>query len=268
MSKSRSPLALRYKAAALTGALVGLLAGYLTPSPPAARAQGTQAFFRPIVSNHDYDSATVTYALLGPVLDGVARLKTTGSSATVDAANGTPFSALSAPPGPLLIVQPCIGGGCPVVERYVLTRPTDAQVTINVATDWSGNGATGFPFQYRNLAQGTTAADGWWSISNIRDPMLSFQIEQLAVASGSVAVVVECKGSSPWATPIPVYPPTGGVGQCETGLFTTAGATARCQIVIHEQADGQCRFGVSLTDDAGDLTTNLERVTAYLTGLK
>lgn len=245
-------------------ARLALLSAFL--ALPVARAQ--QPITILIVSNHDFDSATTTYAVLGPFKSGTANLKTTGSSATVDAASGTPFDAIVSAPGDVITVHPCIGGACAPVERYVLTKPSGAQITINTAENWSGNNPTGFPFTYRNLSQGTGVGAGWFSVSGIHSPVLYFQIEQLSLAAGSLAVVVECKGSSPWATPNPIYPPAGGSGQCGTGLFTVAGATARCQIVMHEQADASCRFGVSLTDDGGDTGANLERVTAYLTGFK
>lgn len=253
-------------------ARLALLSAFLAIPASSPGQGGSGAVYVPIVRNHDFDSATTTYAVLGPLRDGAAlglpKIKTTGSSATIDAASGTPFDVLVSIPGDVIVVTPSVGGAVAPQERYVLTRPSGAQITVNAVADWSANGATGFSFSYRNLSQGTGAGAGWFSVSGIRSPVLYFQIEQLSLASGSLAVVVECKGPDPWATPNSIYPPTGGSGQCGTGLFTVAGATARCQIVIHEQADAMCRFGVSLTDDGGDTGANLERVTAYLTGFK
>lgn len=236
-------------------------AALLLSSSPGAFAQAQVV--RPIVSNHDFDSATVTYALLSesrPVI-GDTKIKTTGSSATVVAAGaGTPFADVAA--GDEITVQPA-GGANTAVVFYVLARASGTSITADRAVNLSGNGATGYSFTFRHLVTGTAADVGWFPVGGYTSRTIHFWIPQLAVASGSLAVKIDCKASSPWAVPTPVYPPASGTGQCWTGLFTVAGATARCAFVLAvEEKYSACRFGVSLTDDGNDLTTNLEQVTA------
>lgn len=226
-----------------------------------------QMVTRPIVSNHDFDSATMTYAVLSPSKEviGLNKIKTTGSSATVDAASGTPFADVAA--GDEITVLP-IGGANSAVVFYVLTRASSTQITADRAIDLSGNGATGYSFSFRTLTKGTADDVGWFEVSDgWTSRQITFQVEQLSLLSGSLAVQIDCKGASPWAKPTKVYPPVGLTGQCGTGLFTVAGATARCAYVLAlEERWSACRFGVSLTDDANDLTTNLEKVTAWFEG--
>lgn len=249
-------------------AAVVILAVLLAPLP-SVNAQTTGLTSVPIVLNHDFDDATATYCLLGPSYDssskGLGNLKTTGSSATVAAASGTPFAGMAK--GTVITVTP--GAGAIPNERYVLVPTSSTALTVNAAVDWSGNGATGFPFTYRNLTCGTGAGAGWFNVSGFTTKAIHFQIEQLAVASGSVAVTIQCKGQNIWSAPTPVYPPSAAAssGQCDTGLFTTAGATARCIVPLAFETS-VCRLGVTLTDDAGDLTTNLEQVSATLEGRK
>jgi hypothetical protein len=249
-----------------------LLAALALFAPTNLQAQPFIPTSRVLVSNHDFDSATATYCLLDAVSkNGVGNVKTTGSNATLDAVAGTtPFSAASGiAPGSLITVIPGSGASAVPQERYLLTVPSTVQATMNVATDWSGNGAAGFPFTYKNLTCGTGAGAGWFNVADLNTKSIHFWIEQLSLLSGSLAVVIECKGNSPWAAPEKVYPDPAdsATTQCHTGLFTTAGATARCVIPLNFPAS-QCRIGVSLTDDANDLTTNLERFSAELVGQK
>ena len=251
--------------------LASLIAGF-AGAPPRAGAQPSPLESFPIVQNHDFDSGTKTYCLLGPAIDsqrdGRPNIKTTGSSATVDAASGTPFAALTTVPGAVITVR----AGTPVVVpdvRYVLTKPSGAQITVDTAVDWSGAGATGFPWSYRNLTCGTGDGAGWFGVGQYSAKVIALQIEQVSLASGSLAVTIDGRSDDPWAKPTPIYPmatpPTSS--QCDTGLFTTAGTTARCIVVIDPTAAVSfLRVGVSLTDDGGDTGANLEKVTARFMG--
>lgn len=248
--------------------LLAVLLALLVTTPAVAQLPSTALSSRPIVSNHDFDSATATYCVLSNLKKQSVNVSTVGSSATLTAASGTPFSAVADPqrvaPGDEIVVG---FGTSPFgkTTRYVLAVTSPTTLTMNVATDFSANGSAGYALEYRTLSCGTTADDGWFAVSMPEVKSIVFQIDQLSVASGSVAVTVQCRTASPWAQAVPVYPPVGGTGQCGTGLFTTAGATARCEVVFaREEGWNTCRVGVALTDDAGDLTTNLEQITATL----
>lgn len=238
---------------------------------PASFAQTPGFSSVPIVLNHDFDDVAPTYCILGPDFDsskqGLGNVKTAGSNATVTAATGTPFAGLAK--GSVITVRPGSAGAGLPQERYVLAVGSSSSLTINTATDWSGNGTAGFPWTYKNLTCGTGLGAGWFSVSGYSEKAIHFQIDQLVLASGSVAVTIQCKGSSVWSSPTPVYPPSApaSTGQCDTGLFTTAGATARCIVPLAFNTS-VCRLGVALTDDVDDTGTNLEQVTATLEGRK
>lgn len=235
-----------------------LLSAALTAGP--GYAQQGQPYYQPIVSNFDYDSATATYCVLGAQhsssLEGLQKIQTSGSSATVTAVSGTPYTTAALAAGSELTVRDNAGTSS---TREVLAVGSGSSLTVNAvitltATEWS----------YRNLTCGTGAQAGWFGVGGLRDKKLAFQVDQLSLASGSLAITVQCKGPSPWAKGVQVYPPVGGSGQCGTGLFTTA---TTCALWIPEPWS-YCRIGVALTDDGGDTGANLEQVTAYLEGFK
>lgn len=247
--------------------LVSILAVVMA-SPALAQVPNSAITSTPIVSLHDYDSATPTYCVLSSLKNQPVKVRTVGSSATLTAVSGSPFSPFANPlkiaPTDEIIVN---FGTAPFSKttRYVQAVASTTSLTMNAAADFSGNGLLGYSIEYRTLSCGTDALAGWFNVSMSEVKSILLQIDQLAVLSGSVAVTIQCKGISPWAQPIPVYPPPTGTGSCATGLFTTAGATARCEIVFaREEGWNACRVGVSLTDDAGDLTTNMEQVTITL----
>lgn len=238
---------------------------------PMAFAQSDLTFF-PVISNYELDATAVTYCVLGSSRDSVTaslpNVKTTGSSVTVDAVSGSPFANVAVTdeltfyPGP---------DELPIL-RTVLTRASAAQITVAnsvlIGADTVNlSVAAGYPWSYRTLTCGTGVANGWFGVSGFRNKTVFFQVDQLN-ATGGITFVLQCKGSSPWAQPVPVYPPTGGTGQCGTGVLTTAN---QCAIAISDDENySSCRLGMYITtaDDGGDLTTNREEVTAYFQGRK
>jgi hypothetical protein len=199
--------------------------------------------FRPIVAAYDLTSTSYTYPLLGNPLSGSANVKTSGSSTTVTAASGTPFADVAV--GAELTIQTDVTTR---VVRAVTAKASDTSITVDTAANLSGNGSTGYPFSYRPLSDGTGLTQGWIKVSQYSEKNYVFEVN--TINATNITVRVECKSSGDMASPIQIYPATGGTGQCGTGVVTTAGITGRCAVVSYEPWD-QCRVGFILTGDTG-----------------
>ena len=200
--------------------------------------------FRPVVAAYNLSSTSYTYPLLGNPLSGAANILTVGSSTTVTAATGTPFASVNV--GDEITVQTATTTR---VVRAVTAKASSTSITVSSAANLSGNGASGYPFSYRPLSDGTGDTQGWIKVAQYREK--NFVVEVNALAATNITIRVECKTPGDMASPTPIYPVSGATGQCGTGIVTTAGVTARCSIVSYEPWD-QCRIGFIITGDAGD----------------
>jgi hypothetical protein len=236
-----------------------LLSAVLALAASAVLAQVPPTVFIPIVSSHDYDSATPTSCLLGPLVTGLGSVSTSGSSATLTASRTTSFTSTITADAELILQGPA--GGASVVAKVDSVTDGDTLVMRDAITV-----AAGTAWSFRNVTCGTGAGAGWFGVTNVT-PSRSWtlKVNQIALASGSMAVTLRCRPNSQWAgLGTLVYPETGASGsECATGLFTT---TADCTINDNDIRFNQCRWLVALTDDAGDLTTNREQVTIAVTG--
>lgn len=221
------------------------------------QAQQGQPVFTPVVSSYDFDALADTFCLLSQQKrDEGNRLKNAGLLTTAVAASGTPLSLLGV--GDELTVQR--DAGAAGTDVRAITADDGTTLTLNAAANWSGNGASGFAFTYRTHVCSTTTA-GWFGVP-LGPKHLVLQVDQ--INAGQVDVIVQCRGYSPWAQPVLVYPP-GGATECLAGGFT---AVAACQIPL-EGPWKECRVGVSVTADDGDDTgANREAVTVYLEGAR
>ncbi len=227
---------------------------------PQVGSPASQAIVFSIVNKFDSDSATLTYAVFTRATDGTVNIKTTGSSATVDAVSGTPFATVAA--GDELF---CRDAEPDAQRRYVVAKASGAQITVNAAVDWSRAG--GYQFSYRTLLTGTGAGAGWFGVGNLADKTFSFGVEQLVATD--VKIRLECITDAPGAQPITIYPPAGGSGQCGTGTITVPGATARCAYALAGLTVSRCRFGVITdVDDGDDTGANREDIWAQFSGVE
>jgi hypothetical protein len=212
----------------------------------AARADDT----RLVSASWDLDATAFTYPLLGDSLAGIGNLKTTGSSATIDAATGTPFVGIAE--GDELTVYL---GNAPPAVFVVAVRTSDTQVTAQAAQDLSGNGEAGFTFSFRHHTSGTTTGFGWFDVSTYDAKNVVVQIDQ-AVATGGIQYSVECKASTFWSQPVTISAPA---------AVTSFPARVSVPITVPYS---QCRVGYKIVtgDDGGDLTTNREAITTTFQG--
>jgi len=229
----------------------------------AAHAQVASGSF-PFVHSYDLDSATFTYPLLELSRPGTANIKTTGSSATIDAASGAPFAGIGV--GSVLTVRTSTALSTPDF-RTIIAKASDVQVTVEAAVDWSGAGAAGFRFDYQVLTDGTGLGAGWFGVSKYGPKSLYFAIAQQNTTTG-ITIQIECKQAG--GLPVKVWPETTGTAQCDAdGVFTTAGIGDRCLIQLPDGPLSSCRLGLKLTstDDGGDTGANRESVFASFSGV-
>jgi len=226
---------------------------------------------------YDVDSTTLTYCrangvngdVFGSPISGPARVKTTGSSTTVEshvALSGalTPVIARD-----IVFVRPPATVGEIFAAGYaaVVTVKTDANtVTVDPAVDWSATG--GYAYTYLKTTCGTTVNDGWVNVAGATKASITIQYDQGDL--DALAWRFECKQNTPGSVPITVYPSEGDdcgsagtlvAGFCE---FATPGPTAN--LTWQEfGAWGSCRIGFKdKTTDTSEAGANLERVTGTI----
>lgn len=198
-----------------------------------------------VVSKWDLASVgTIQYAIFGPRVDGTNYITTSGSSTTVTAVTGSPFTPVLV--GDELFVR---DGPTDGLRRYVTAKASGVSITVDTAVDWSRAG--GYFFSYRPLRAGTGDDAGWFGVTGVFDKTISFGLETIN-ATGGIQVQIDCIANGVGTKPVKVYPPISGTGQCGTGLFTVAGITARCDYPISAYTTGRCRFGAKIvTADTG-----------------
>lgn len=240
-------------------ACLALLSAWLG-IPGSVAAQPIAQVSRQIVADHDYDSATPTYCVLEPNRrQGAGTVSTSGSSTTLTASVTTAFTNVGAGAAITIDRGPVNG----TVVGYVFGAPADGDTLTMRTAITVGAGSSWF---YQNLNCGTGAGSGWFGVGDVTPSRTwHVDIDQIALASGSLAMRLMCKSASPYQTTgVQVYPETGAAGsECATGLFTAA---AHCAFVDNDIRFSQCRWYVTLTDDAGDTGANSERVSISVAG--
>lgn len=219
----------------------------------------------------DVDSVTETFCRVtgqngdpyGGTIPATPQIKTTGSSTSVtENVSGTnPFADLAV--GDLLLVTRATGTGG--TDLRVITVRTDAaNVTVDVAVDWSG----GFTFRYLKTRCGTTDADGWVDASGAKWISMTVQYEQGDLDNLSVRWYGRAAGIG--SLPVEIHP--GTAGSCGSGTlaarfcdFATPGQASRTTYVT-EAPWNVVRMGFKRkTTDTSDAGANLEIVTATVT---
>lgn len=252
---------------------IGLLLALALPAYPQTIGRYVAV---PLVSEDDNDSVgTYRYCVttgvgedvLGPHRPGNmgAKVKTTGSSATIDAvtASSGPFTYVSA--GDELIfptnaATPATGatdmprGGQSF--RYVLTRASADQITVNTAIDLSIP-TTGYTFHWRKKVCGTGASDGWVPVAGLKGSMFTWEAAQ-SDAGGGVKVKVECEVVGAASSPQTLFEAT----------YTTFPSEGS-QAIPDSQLWDRCRIGMHLvTSDPSDAGAALEKLSAHFRGVR
>lgn len=224
--------------------------------------------------DYNLDSTTLIYCKetglngdpFGGTIAGTAKIKSVGSSVNVaeDTVGTNPFALLSVKD----VIFVTFPDGT-TATRTIVTRTSAAAVVLDVAVDLTG----GFAFRWYKTVCGTTAADGWIDVSPYTDKTFIAQYEQ-GDLGGGLDVVWECKGGSPEAAPVGIYPGeadgcgggTLGSGVCNFATATVGTKTNRFGVENYG-AWNACRIGIAAhTNDPSDVGANLERVTISFQG--
>lgn len=219
-----------------------LLLAALLLLAPGVWAQEIPPAFVQIVTGYDLTNGSFTYPLLAlTAVNGPSNIKSSGSSTTFNEATvgSGPFGLVSV--GDLITVKNTAGI---LVQRTVVTRPSDAQITVDSAADL---GTAGVPFTFRKLSDGTGAAQGWLKVAQFSQKTFVMQIDTIAAAS--IDARLECRQLGDYAG-IVLVNWTGTGTQCTATNFTVAGVTARCFTFSTDVWD-QCRIGFKINADAG-----------------
>ena len=252
---------------------------------PALRAQtiaggNSSAREAAFAIQYNVDSTSLTYCRMeGVTGDPYAapkavaqRIKTTGSSATVDefVTAGAPFADVLV--GDVLqIATPTATDPKVTTLRVVTAKASAAQITVDTAIDLSAAG--GFRFSYWKLACGTSTAAGW-----IRIPPAAARFGMsLTFDQGDITTLVarwECKFAGDGAQSMIVYPgessdcgpgATLATDRCSWPQAQAGTATGGLTVVDDAPVYTFCRVGLAyVTADTSDATTNREKVTVRL----
>lgn len=237
------------------------LCALLTGAPLFAQAsQQAKAYF---VSGYDLDATSYTYCVTtgklgdpwGPARESKAQVETSGSSTTVTAvvADSLPFADLGV--GDVLYFQTAPGT---TALRYITAKASGDSITVSSAIDLSAG--SGFNFTWRDVACGTTAADGWINVSGYDAKIVTY-IENLSVDAGGMDFRWECRDHTDDTNIITVYP--------ETNYAAEDGAGPGGRAVVITEPWDQCRVGMKLTDDDNtDTGADIEIIHAYIVRAK
>lgn len=233
-----------------------LVLGLLLPGLAVAQDDNRGVLRIPLMSDYDLDSATYTYCrtlgqgsrAIADGYPGAGRIKTSGSSTTVvsyTSASGA-LNLLSA--GDELEIN----DQGQILTRYVVAAASDDSITVNSAVDLSSSS-----YRWRDLECGTAADSGWFSVQGFRSALIQFQIDQLNV-TGGIDVKVDCRVQGSAST-------SGVTVFGYTGALINFTATGSAGYLISSSWD-ECRLGfkIGTSDDGGDLTTNMEKLSAYV----
>lgn len=235
-----------------TVVLAGLLLALLSASP-GIRAQPSQGFVTyPIVTNYNLDSTSFTYPLFNPVIaTGPGPAKTAGSSTTISAVTGTPFTALGV--GDEMIFS--LVDGTVAIRRVTACTPSCGAAATSITVDSAIDlGTVGVQWQYRHLTDGSGAAQGWVDCANFASTKtFNVQLDQGDATVVQVQVEVRAMGST-----------NGSIAITPVTLGTPPDGKPLAVV----ESEGQCRVGLKLATDPSDAGANIEKVQVYFSGRK
>lgn len=206
-----------------------------------------------LFSEHDLTNAAFTCgvftgdgqkAFYSGMRKGPAFITTAGSVTTTTAliAGSFPFAGVGV--GDILSVQTG-PAATDVLTRYVTAKATDDSVTVSSAWDLT---ASGRQFSYLHFTNGTAITDGWVDIGPL--DQATFLIRLDTVNATSIDAKVECRHRTFNTQPTVIFPPSGGLGQCQTtptGNFTAAGG---CGVDVPSIWES-CRVCFKINTDTG-----------------
>lgn len=237
-------------------AALGLVLG-----PGGVQAQLVQSVTTiPLASDYDLDSTSYVYPhstgalqrTWGPGNVGHGKIETSGSSTTVTGVVGAddPFANLAVGDELEIVYQGF------TYFRYVAAKASSDSITVNTAIDLTNDAA----FRWRDRTNGTAATSGWVPVHGMQSVLYQIDIDQLNV-TGGIDVKVECRIIGATTSAVLINDPVDN----ETAV-TSTGYSIHLQVAQFDE----CRMGIKIgtADDVDDLTTNTEKISIKVTGVR
>lgn len=226
---------------------LGLLAGLLLSLSASAAQRSTKV----IVWNYDLDSSGYTYCVFGPAdITGDGRIETSGSSATVTAVSGFtgPFANVAVgdeiTASSNLLTSP--------VTFTVVARASATSITADRAINLDVT--DGVVFTFKDLACGTGATDGWFSVPIGQNTVVITYVQGDLTGGLTYSLETRARGSLSQAV------------QADTGVIAATTALANSAMVVLGEQTQEWRVGLKYTTaDSSDATTNLEQIDVSVT---
>jgi hypothetical protein len=179
---------------------------------------------------------------------GTARVKTSGSSATV-ASNTASAGALGLVAVNDLLLFNVKGQ---LLERLVTAKADADSVTVNSAIDLSA----GYSYTYKRRYFGPDTEDGWISVAGFSGVAFLVDVDQMN-GTGGITTSAECRIAGPLAI----------VHQVGTDNITAAGSKVYT-VDLRLAAYDQCRIGIrwATNDDGSDTGSAQEQVSVAFAG--
>lgn len=202
-----------------------------------------------VLTNYDLDSVSFIYPYFEAVRTGTQRITTVGSSTTVTAVAGTPFTPLGI--GDELDISV---NGVNTVRWVATCVPSCGLSATSITVDTAVDLTAGYTFSFRHLQ---TALPGWMSVSSFLYTLYTVQIDQANTTTG-ITWQMECRTSA-----------TSSTGVIVVGPITVLNAAVPYSKGAADFLPwDSCRLGIKLTstDDGGDAGANAEKINIYLAG--
>lgn len=188
---------------------------------------------------YNYDVASTSYIYckytgttgspFGAQMPGYGRIKTTGSTTTVDEFDAASDSFTGMAVGDLLFIRNSTTGV--VSTRRIVTFSSVSQVVVDAAIDL---GTAGVAFTWMRQSCGTAATDGWVDTGEFY--RLTFERVLTTINATSIQTQVECQLNGV------------GIQIMDTNSATVAGTYS---LPISTGVWDSCRMGVKVTTDGG-----------------
>ena len=244
----------------------------------AINAFSQQNSYRPMMANWDLDSANDSACISTPIKP-LGRIKTTGSSTTVDTltANKLPFILASV--GDIIYANTFTATGTtpgPKTGRVITAKASSDSITVDTAWDL-GTVGEGFEL-WKITCADTTLSTGWTNIKANLSTQAYMSIDQMVVTSGGIRVKLEGAYGEITDSFLSVYNlwPGPVAASCGVGTWTagycvyTSATDAKAAVSLVNVNTTAVRWVFAFTGTDNDTTpsTDNEKITAGIMEIK
>lgn len=226
---------------------------------------------RTLLRNYNLNGTSYVYSCLAPPQNGPANMKNASSSSTITTASSVvTFANLSQND----IVQVIVGTTTSYLTVQTIS-PDQKTITVDTAIDLSGNGASGYRYQFQKFTTGSSDGTCWQNVGNYLFKTFVVAYEQ-GDYTGGIDFDIECKSNGDAATPVRVYPQgssdCGGgpivndlAGSCNIHTVSAGTMDGRFSYTNTFSNYGWCRVGLKgVGTDTSDVGSAIEKINVFL----